>query len=94
MEKLSQTIKVNIIDSEPWKNGLHIIKISEQEFVTLNIDLRVRLHKRIPEYWIFVDGPTNIKPLGLVDLLVLPDKFGIKHYRLFSSTKIIRKCSH
>lgn len=81
-EKSSQTIKVNIIDSEPWKNGLHIIKISENEFVELDIDPRVRLNKRIPEYWIFIDGPTNLKPLGLVDLLVRLDQFGMKHYRL------------
>lgn len=87
---MESSIDITVFDSEFWKPGQCIIKISEQEFGFLFIDKRKRLMKRKPECWIFVDTQSiEHIPKSKCTLFVLADTSGKKNYSLQSSVNKI-----
>lgn len=81
--QINTQININVLDSEFWKPGQCIMRISEQEFDSFFIDKRKRLVKRKPEFWIFVETQSaKIIPLGENRLFVGINSFGKESYSL------------
>jgi len=78
---MQPSINVTVLDSEYWKPGQCIIKISECEFDYLFTGERKRLSDRNPECWIIVDNQNDVLVAeGDCRLFIYIDSEGIKNY--------------
>lgn len=62
-------INLNVLACEEWSSNQFIVRVSQADFISQEIDPRKRVTRKEPQWWIYIDSTQKI-PIGVQSISV------------------------